>query len=114
LEKSPFRALGRIRARRARAEAATATVKSIELAAFVDQAAIDYVLAVRVLHVSSIIMTHAVRECGRSSKGLAVLRNQRHVPEALLDRVGVGVYLKVSNPQALRDLLPVHARSFSV
>ena len=38
----------------------TATVKSIDLAAFMDQAAIDYVLAVRVLHVSSIIMTHAV------------------------------------------------------
>jgi hypothetical protein len=38
----------------------TATVKSIDLAAFMDQAAIDYVLAVRVSRVSSIIMTHAV------------------------------------------------------
>jgi hypothetical protein len=38
----------------------TATVKSIDLAAFMEQAAIDYVLAERVLHVSSIIMTHAV------------------------------------------------------
>jgi hypothetical protein len=42
-------------------QATTATVKSIDLAAFMDQAAIDYVLAVRVSYVSSIIMTHAVR-----------------------------------------------------
>jgi len=40
----------------------TATVKSIDPAAFMDQAAIDYVLAVRVLHAGSIIMTHAVEE----------------------------------------------------
>lgn len=39
----------------------TATVKSIDPAAFMDQAASDYVLAVRVLYAGSIIMTHAVR-----------------------------------------------------
>jgi hypothetical protein len=38
----------------------TATVKSIDPAAFMDQAGSDYVLAVRVLHAGSIIMTHAV------------------------------------------------------
>jgi hypothetical protein len=38
----------------------TATVKSIDPAAFMDQASSDYVLAVRVLHAGSIIMTHAV------------------------------------------------------
>ena len=38
----------------------TATVKSIDLAAYMDQAAIDYVLAVRALHAGSVIMTHAV------------------------------------------------------
>jgi len=37
-----------------------ATVKSIDPAAFMDQAAIDYVLAVRALHAGSVIMTHAV------------------------------------------------------
>ena len=37
-------------------------VESIDLAAFMDQAAIDYVLAVRVLHAGSIIVTHAVDE----------------------------------------------------
>jgi hypothetical protein len=41
--------------------APTATVKSIDLAAYMDQAAIDYVLAVRALHAGSVIMTHAVR-----------------------------------------------------
>jgi thiamine monophosphate synthase len=38
----------------------TATVKSIELAAFMDQAGSDYVLAGRVLHTGSIVLTHAV------------------------------------------------------
>ena len=38
----------------------TATVKSIELAAFMDQAGSDHVLAVRVSHAGSIIMTLAV------------------------------------------------------
>ena len=38
----------------------TATVKSIELAAFMDQAGSDYVLAERVLHAGSIVLTHAV------------------------------------------------------
>src|SRR5215213_6812459 len=40
----------------------TATVKSIELAAFMDQAGSDYVLAGRVLHTGSIVLTHAVGE----------------------------------------------------
>jgi hypothetical protein len=44
-----------------------ATVKSIGPAAYMDQAAIDYVLAVRVLHADSVIMTHAV--VGRSGIG---------------------------------------------
>ena len=35
------------------------------------------------------------------------------IPETLLDRVGVGVYLKVSNPRALRDP-SVHARRLSL
>jgi hypothetical protein len=38
----------------------TATVKSIDPDAFMDQAASDHVLALRVLHAGSIIMTHAV------------------------------------------------------
>src|SRR5215218_5424349 len=38
----------------------TATVKSIELAAFMDQAGSDSVLAGRVLHTGSIVLTHAV------------------------------------------------------
>jgi hypothetical protein len=38
----------------------TATVESIDPAAFTDQAAIDYVLAVRILHAGSVIMTDAV------------------------------------------------------
>jgi hypothetical protein len=38
----------------------TATAKSIDLEAFMDQAASDYILAVRVWHAGSIIMTHAV------------------------------------------------------
>jgi hypothetical protein len=38
----------------------TATVKSIDPAAFMEKAASDYVLALRVLHAGSIIMTHAV------------------------------------------------------
>ena len=38
----------------------TATVKSIDSDAFMDQADSDYVLAERVLHAGSIIMTHAV------------------------------------------------------
>src|SRR5215213_4334265 len=38
----------------------TATVKSIELAAFMEQAGSDYVLAGRVLHAGSIVLTHAV------------------------------------------------------
>jgi hypothetical protein len=48
----------------------TATVKSIDLAAFMEKAAIDYILAVRVLHVGSIIMTHAV---GREILSAALL-----------------------------------------
>src|SRR3954453_421340 len=39
----------------------TATVKSIDPAAFMNQAGSDCVLAVRVLHAGSVIMTHAVR-----------------------------------------------------
>jgi hypothetical protein len=40
---------------------ATATVKSTDPDAFMDQAASDYVLAVRVRRAGSIIMTHVVR-----------------------------------------------------
>jgi hypothetical protein len=40
----------------------TATVKSIDPDAFMDQAASDHVLALRVLHAGSVIMTHAVEE----------------------------------------------------
>jgi len=43
-----------------RTELLTATVKGIELAAFMDQAGSDYVLAGRVLHAGSIVLTHAV------------------------------------------------------
>ena len=38
----------------------SATVKSIDPDAFMDQAASDHVLALRVLHAGSVIMTHAV------------------------------------------------------
>jgi hypothetical protein len=40
----------------------TATVKSIDLAAFMDHTAIDYVLAVRILHAGSVIMTDGVMD----------------------------------------------------
>src|SRR5215212_8830817 len=43
-----------------RTELLTATVKGIELAAFMDQAGSDYVLAGRVVHTGSIVLTHAV------------------------------------------------------
>src|SRR5215213_10139958 len=45
---------------RKRERVTTATVKSIELAAFMEQAGSDYVLAGRVLHTGSIVLTHAV------------------------------------------------------
>src|SRR5215208_7585405 len=56
----------------------TATTKSIDPDAFMDQAANDYILAVRVRHAGSIIMTHAVprerssstSECSRNLRGM--------------------------------------------
>jgi hypothetical protein len=43
-------------------EKPTATVKSIDPTASMDQPGSDYVLAVRVLHAGLIIMTHAVSD----------------------------------------------------
>jgi hypothetical protein len=55
-----------------------------------EQAAIAYVLAVRLLHVSSIIMTHAVEDA--FSKVKRVLRKvESRAREALVEAIGVAI-----------------------
>jgi hypothetical protein len=56
----------------------TATVKSIEPAVFMDQAGSNYVLAGRVLHVGSIIMTYAVERTSTCRYVAYLSRNLGH------------------------------------
>jgi hypothetical protein len=53
-------AKGRLIPNESLAQLLTAMVKNIDPDVFMEQAASDYVLAVRVLHAGSIVMTHAV------------------------------------------------------
>jgi hypothetical protein len=65
-------------------EVPTATVKSIDPAAFMDQAGSDYVLAGRVLHAGSIVMTHAVED------EFSEVRRSNLYPNPMVLRGGTG------------------------